>query len=402
MRTDGRALDHATLTELRKRGVAAVQSGESPTQVAAALGVNLRTLFRWLALYRRGGWDQLNAGKRGGRPPKLDGRALRWIYNTLTNKNPQQLKFPFALWTASMVQSLISERYRVRLSHSSVCRLLHQLGLSAQRPLWRAYQQNPEAVKRWLATEYPAIQRRARREGAQIFFADEAGAFVAVLGGGVRPAFDGLGNVLNAHGQVEPIQHVMGRAGARRLAEPPWSLGAIAQDRHRRRRRRAEIKQHAPELLRLVIGFRRHAGEDDVLAVVIADLRHEDLEGTHLVGADRPDVAGIDRPRDRFRLEFDTLLLLRRTGLDQRIETEAGLTPLGLIARIEHALDRFATDLVEQERRAADAERRLDGYQARRGAPFPLQEELDEKLAHLAALDADLAATAKPPIQKAA
>ena len=51
MRTDGRALNHAMLTELRKRGVAAVQSGESPTQVAAALGVNLRSLFRWLALY---------------------------------------------------------------------------------------------------------------------------------------------------------------------------------------------------------------------------------------------------------------------------------------------------------------------------------------------------------------
>src|SRR5271166_4241497 len=92
MRIDGRALDHATLTELRKRGVAAVQSGESPTQVAAALGVNLRTLFRWLALYRRGGWDQLDARKRGGHPPKLDGRALRWIYQTLSSKNPQQLQ----------------------------------------------------------------------------------------------------------------------------------------------------------------------------------------------------------------------------------------------------------------------------------------------------------------------
>ena len=175
MRTDGRALSHATLTELRKRGVAAVQSGESPTQVAATLGVNLRTLFRWLALYRRGGWDQLDARKRGGRPPKLDGRALRWIYRTLSSKNPQQLNFPFALWTAAMVQTLIAERYKVKLSHSSVCRLLHQLGLSAQRPLWRAYQQNPEAVKQWLATEYPTIQRRARREGATIFFADEAG-----------------------------------------------------------------------------------------------------------------------------------------------------------------------------------------------------------------------------------
>ncbi len=175
MKTDARALDHAMLTELRRRGVAAVQLGEAPGLVAAALGVNLRTLFRWLAQYRRGGWGQLDARKRGGRPPKLDGRALRWIYNTVTNKNPQQLKFPFALWTAAMVQALISERFKVPLSHSSVCRLLHQLGLSAQRPLWRAYQQDPNAVRRWLEADYPAIRRQARREGAQIFFADEAG-----------------------------------------------------------------------------------------------------------------------------------------------------------------------------------------------------------------------------------
>jgi transposase len=93
----------------------------------------------------------------------------------VANKNPLQLKFPFALWTAAMVQTLIAERYKVKLSHSSVCRLLHQLGLSAQRPLWRAYQQSPEAVKQWLEKDYPAIRRRAKREGAQIFFADEAG-----------------------------------------------------------------------------------------------------------------------------------------------------------------------------------------------------------------------------------
>jgi hypothetical protein len=74
-----------------------------------------------------------------------------------------------------MVQAMVAERFKVKLSHSSVGRLLHQLGLSAQRPLWRAYQQSPEAVKQWLETEYPAIRQRAQREGVQIFFADEAG-----------------------------------------------------------------------------------------------------------------------------------------------------------------------------------------------------------------------------------
>jgi Homeodomain-like domain len=72
MKTDGRALNHAMLTELRKRGVAAVQSGESPTQVAAALGVNLRSLFRWLALYRctgvADGISWMHAGVVDARP----------------------------------------------------------------------------------------------------------------------------------------------------------------------------------------------------------------------------------------------------------------------------------------------------------------------------------------------
>ncbi len=79
MSTEARRLDHKRLTELRKRALTSIQAGESPTTVAAALGVNLRTVFRWLALYRSGGWGHLKAGKRGGRPAKLDARALKWV-----------------------------------------------------------------------------------------------------------------------------------------------------------------------------------------------------------------------------------------------------------------------------------------------------------------------------------
>ena len=147
---DARRLSHKTLTELRKRGVSSVQDGQSPELVAKALGINRVTMYGWLARYRNGGWVALDARKRGGRKPKLDAKAIRWIYNTVTMKNPLQLKFTFALWTAKMVGQIIFQKFGIKLSKASVCRLLAQLGLTPQRPVWRAYQQRPEQVKKWL------------------------------------------------------------------------------------------------------------------------------------------------------------------------------------------------------------------------------------------------------------
>lgn len=174
-KNDARRLDHKTLTELRKRAVSSVQEGQSPETVARALSIHRVTIYGWLARYRNGGWGSLEASKRGGRPPKLDGKALRWLYRTVTMKNPLQLKFTYALWTAKMIGEVIYTRFGVKLSKASVCRLLTQMGLSPQRPVWRAYQQKPEEVQRWLKQEYPRIRTMARRMKAQIFFGDEAG-----------------------------------------------------------------------------------------------------------------------------------------------------------------------------------------------------------------------------------
>jgi len=175
MRTnDARSLDHATLEAMRERAVRSVQSGESPEVVARVIGVNRSTMYGWLAQYRRGGWRALKAKPLFGRPPKVDGKKLKWIYDTVTQKNPLQLKFAFALWTREMVAKLIQDKFKISLSLVSVGRLLAQLGISCQKPLYHALERDEGLVQKWLKQEYPKIKARARREKADIFFGDAA------------------------------------------------------------------------------------------------------------------------------------------------------------------------------------------------------------------------------------
>lgn len=172
---DGRKLDHKTLEAIRTRAVSQVHAGHSPEEVIKALGFSRSCIYDWLARYRAGGWDALRAKRLAGRPPKLTGRQIKWIYDTVTMKNPLQLKFEYALWTRGMIRVLIYKQFGIKLSLASVGRLLAQLGLSCQKPLMRAFQQNPALVQRWLEEEYPQIQVLAKKKRADIFFSDEAG-----------------------------------------------------------------------------------------------------------------------------------------------------------------------------------------------------------------------------------
>src|SRR5215470_12320258 len=172
-KNDARKLDHATLEAMRKRAVQSVQDGESPEDVARVLGISRSTIYNWLAQYRRGGWGALDAKPLSGRPPKLDGKKLKWIYDAVT-KSPLQMKFEYALWTREMVAVLIKRKFNITLSLASVGRLLAQLGITCQRPLRRALERDEALVQQWLKTEYPRIKALAKREKAEIYFGDAA------------------------------------------------------------------------------------------------------------------------------------------------------------------------------------------------------------------------------------
>jgi len=171
---DARKLSHKTLEEIRIRAVRQVEAGESPEVVIKALGFSRSCIYTWLAMYREGGLDALRAKKLEGRPMKLSGKQIQQLYGSIVNKTPLQFKFAFALWTCATVRELIRMKFGVHLSEVSVGRLLKKLGLSPQRPLYRAYQQDPVKVEAYLKDEYPAIQKRAKARGARIFFGDEA------------------------------------------------------------------------------------------------------------------------------------------------------------------------------------------------------------------------------------
>jgi len=151
-----------------------VQGGTPPTEVARQLKVGTTSVFSWLARYRKGGWQALRTGARSGRPKKLDGAKMKFVYDLVTNRNPLQLDFPFALWTCEMIAWVIKDEFSIVLSRWSVSRLLKQMGLSPQRPNFRAWEQDPDKVRSWASRQFPALRAYAKRIGAKVYFADES------------------------------------------------------------------------------------------------------------------------------------------------------------------------------------------------------------------------------------
>jgi transposase len=173
---DARSLPAVAQQELRHKAVTAVREGDTQVEVARRLGVSRYAVWKWVRAYRQGGKKALTA-KRRGRPK--GGSLQPWqaaqIAKSVVDRRPEQLKLPFYLWTREAVAQLIERRFAIRLSVWTVGRYLARWGFTPQKPLRRAFEQNPEAVRRWLEQEYPAIRTQAQRQKARIFWGDEMG-----------------------------------------------------------------------------------------------------------------------------------------------------------------------------------------------------------------------------------
>ena len=173
---DARSLPSIAQEDLRIKCVKAVLDGMKQVKAAKIFGVTRQAVGKWLKTYREGGFKALKA-KHRGRP--RGGKLLPWqaaqIAKTVIHRHPEQLKLPYFLWTRDSVAELIKARFGHELSRWTVGRHLKRWGFTPQKPLKRAYEQDPKAVDYWLNKEYPAIRTQAKQEMAAIYWGDEMG-----------------------------------------------------------------------------------------------------------------------------------------------------------------------------------------------------------------------------------
>jgi transposase len=175
---DARSLSEESLELLRQQARRLRGDGRTWVDIANLIGVHLTTVMKWSRRFDLGGSDveALKSQRRGRRFGEK--RTISLVDETLLRdeiigKHPKQMSLPFALWNRKAVQEAIKLRLGVDMPIRTVGEYLRRWGFTPQRPVKRAVEQRPELLRTWLDESYPAIMKRAKAEGGEIYWADE-------------------------------------------------------------------------------------------------------------------------------------------------------------------------------------------------------------------------------------
>jgi transposase len=147
--------------------------GLSSGEITAVLKAPRSRVSAWLRAFQHEGWPALRERERSGRPPLLD-RIEGQRLADLIDSGPTAYGFLSGVWTAPLIARVIEEEFDVRYHPGHVCRLLHTLGFSVQKPRNVMIRADAAAQQRWRRSVYPAIRGVCRTQRAALVFADEA------------------------------------------------------------------------------------------------------------------------------------------------------------------------------------------------------------------------------------
>ena len=176
---DARKLAPAAQYELRKQVIRAYKRGLNRVQISEAVGLSYPAVCQIVKRFRANEAQGVRAlapgrrGRRAGEDRALTIEQEQRIQRLICEKRPEQMKMDFALWNRAAVMQLIERECGITLSVRGVGNYLKRWGFTPQKPIKKAYEQRPEAVRQWLEEEYPAIEARARAEKAEMHWGDE-------------------------------------------------------------------------------------------------------------------------------------------------------------------------------------------------------------------------------------
>jgi transposase len=151
--------DFEAMERRRKRAARMFARGVTQADVARELGMSRQSVSRWYAEWQAGGARALKAAGRAGRLPRLTETQLRQLDRAL-RRGPRAHGFATDLWTLDRVAAVIEAETGVRYHPGHVWKLLRdKLGWSRQRPARRAVERDDEAIARWVAEDWPRINR---------------------------------------------------------------------------------------------------------------------------------------------------------------------------------------------------------------------------------------------------
>jgi transposase len=175
---DARKLPSEVQQHNRNLAIRLFQEGKKRKEIASIVGVHYGVVCRWIQAWQQGGKQAIKLKKRGrssGERRILTEAQESALKKLLVEKNPKQLKLPFALWNRRAIQSVVYKMWRVRIAIRTIGDYLKRWGFTPQKPIKRAYEKSPKAVKEWLDDTYPEIKKRAYKENAEIYWGDETG-----------------------------------------------------------------------------------------------------------------------------------------------------------------------------------------------------------------------------------
>jgi transposase len=150
--------DPKTLEKRRLKAVTLLKKDLLPGEIAKRLGVDRRSVHRWLRAYRERGTDGLSSVPASGRPPKLKARDREKLSHMLL-EGATTFGYPTDLWTSPRVVDLIRRHFRVKYHAHHISRLLRSLGFSPQKPERRARERDEEAIRGWVKTQWPRVKK---------------------------------------------------------------------------------------------------------------------------------------------------------------------------------------------------------------------------------------------------